>query len=161
MPTIAILLACIMFTFCISDNLVIAQTNQTTSLQVANDAVEQAFEAILDAETAGANVTILLSDLNDATDLLVRAQNAYQTGDTDTSTIHADAAISIAQQIETSALTAKEDALATGQLALLSTVVITIVASIVFVFLLFFFWRLFRRRYINSLLDAKPEVITQ
>jgi hypothetical protein len=42
-----------------------AQIDQTTSkLQVANAAVNQAFNGVLDAEKAGANVTGLLAQLN-------------------------------------------------------------------------------------------------
>ena len=49
----------------LSVNQATAQIDQTTSkLQAANTAVDQAFNAVLDAEKAGANVTDLLSQLN-------------------------------------------------------------------------------------------------
>jgi hypothetical protein len=58
-----------------------AQTDQTTSkLQVANAAVNQAFNAVLDAEKAGANVTGLLAQLNVAAGILAQAENSYRTG---------------------------------------------------------------------------------
>lgn len=56
------------------------QTDQATSkLQAANDAVNRAFNEVLDAEKAGANVTDLLAQINVAESNLAQAENSYRT----------------------------------------------------------------------------------
>jgi hypothetical protein len=48
-----------------------AQKSQAaTKLQAANNSFNQAFSAVLDAEKAGANVTSLFNQLNNAANLL-------------------------------------------------------------------------------------------
>jgi uncharacterized protein YdbL (DUF1318 family) len=59
-----------------------AQTDQAASkLAAANLAVGQAFNGVLGAEKAGANVTGLLVQLNVAEGFLAQAENSYRTGD--------------------------------------------------------------------------------
>jgi CHASE3 domain sensor protein len=141
---------------------VVAQANQTESkLQAATTAVNQAFTSVLAAEKAGANVSGLLSQLNDANSLLAQAENANTSGDDNTAVNDANAALPIAQQVTRSAQTAKENALASSQNAFWSTIAITIVTAVVFVLALFLVWRWFKRRYIEGLSKAKPEVTDQ
>jgi hypothetical protein len=65
-----------------SGHYVFAQTDQTASkLQAANTAVEETFNAVLDAEKAGANVTGLLAQLNVAAGVLAQAENSFRTGE--------------------------------------------------------------------------------
>ena len=60
-----------------------AQTDQAGSkLQAANDAVNQAFNAVLDAEKAGANVTDLMAQINVAESILTQTENSYRTENT-------------------------------------------------------------------------------
>ena len=106
----------------------------------------------------GANVTVLLKQLNDASGLLAQAENAYRTGDNDTAVNDASAVLPIAQQVIKQAQTAKETALASGKNAFWSMITSTIIVAAVFVVALFLVWRLLRRNYIKSLLQAKPEV---
>jgi hypothetical protein len=81
-----------------SEHYVFAQTDQTASkLQAANAAVEQAFNAVLDAEKAGANVTDLLAQLNVAAGIYAEAENSYRTGDSNTAAAQADSVLPIAQ----------------------------------------------------------------
>jgi len=139
---------------------VFAETDQAGSqLQAANNAVEQAFNAVFDAEKAGANVTSLLDQYNDAAYLLAQAENAYRTGDNNTAANKADAVLLIAQQVTTAAQTAKETAPTLAQTFFWST--ITVIYAIEFVLVLFLVWRRSKRRYINNLSQAKPEVNSQ
>ncbi len=138
---------------------VLAQTDQTGSkLQAANTAVEQAFNAVLDAEKAGANVTALLAQLNNAANILAQAENSNRTGDSKAAAAQADSVLPIAQEVTTSAQDAKQTALVSGQNTVWSTIAFTIIAVFVFVLVLFLVWRRFKRNYINSLSEAKPEV---
>ena len=145
-----------------SQHYVFAQTDQTASkLQAANNAIEQAFNAVLAAEKAGANVTGLLVQLNDAAGILAQAENSYRTGDSNTAAAQADSVLPIAQQVTASAQDAKRTALVSGQNAFWSTIAFTVIGAFVFVLALFLVWRWFKRRYIKSLSEAKPEVNSQ
>ena len=78
-----------------------AQTDQTDSkLQAADTAVDGAFTAVLDAEKAGANVTALLAQLNDAAGILAQAEISYRTGDSNTAADKADSVLPIAERGE-------------------------------------------------------------
>ena len=139
-----------------------AQTDQTTlKLQAANSAVEQAFIAVLDAEKAGANVTDLLSQLNYAEGKLAQAENSYRTGHFNIAAVQADNVRPIAQQVTTAAQSAKQTALDSGQITFWSSITSTVVGVFVFVLVLFVVWSWFKRSYIKSLSDAKPEVVSQ
>jgi hypothetical protein len=141
---------------------VFAQTDQSSrKVQEAKISFEQAFNAVLDAEAAGANVTSLVAQLNSAGDLLAQAENAIRVGDNALATANADSVMGIAQQVRVAAQTAKESALLKGQNASLTQSVLAIAGSIVFVLVMFMGWRLFKRRYIRRMLEAKPEVINQ
>ena len=60
-------------------NTALAQTSQADSkLQEANASVNQAFNSVLDAEKAGANVTDILVQLNAAAGTLAKAENSYR-----------------------------------------------------------------------------------
>jgi CHASE3 domain sensor protein len=139
-----------------------AQTDQTASkLQVANNAVEQAFNAVLDAEKAGANVTDLLVQLNNAAGILAQAENSYRTGDSNTAAAQADSVLPIAQEVTTAAQNAKQTALISSQNAFWSNIAFTVIGVFVFVLALFLVWRWFKRRYVNNVYQAKPEVTSQ
>jgi hypothetical protein len=148
--------------FLYSEHYAFAQTDQTESkLQAANTAVEQAFNAVLDAEKTGANVTGTLALLNTAAGILAQAENSYRTGDSNTTAAQADSVLPIAQEVTASAQDAKQTALISNQNAVWSTIAFTVIAGFVFVLVLFLVWRRFKRSYINSLSEAKPEVNSQ
>jgi hypothetical protein len=141
---------------------VIAQTDQTTSkLQEANIAIGQAFNAVLNAEKVGANVTDLLFQLNSAAGILAQAENSYRSGDTNTAAAQADNVFSIAQQITTVAQNTKQGAIISGQNNFWLTIAFSVVGTIIFLEALIMFWLWFKRRYIKNLSDAKPEVVNQ
>jgi hypothetical protein len=140
----------------------IAQTDQAASkLQAANTAVNQAFNAVLDAEAAGANVTDLLAQINTAQGILAQAENSYRTGDTNTASTQADRVLPIANQATLDAQSAKQTAIISSQNAFWSTIALTAIAVFVFVLVLFLVWRRFKSGYIKSLSEAKPEVVDQ
>ena len=143
-----------------SGHYVFAQTDQTASkLQAANTAVERAFNAVLDAEKAGANVTGLLAQLNVAAGVLAQAENSFRTGDFNTSAVQADNVLPIAQEVTNSAQDAKQTALVSGQNAFWFTIAFTEIGASVFVLVLFLVWRRFKRGYIKKLPGLKPEVV--
>ena len=127
-------------------------------LQAANNTVTYAFNAVLDAERAGANVTDLLVQLNDAAGILAQAENAYRNGDNNTVMNNVDSVLPITQEVTTAAQTAKETASISAQNTLWLTIVLSVIGVFAFVSVLFLVWRRFRRNYVNNLSEAKPEV---
>jgi Trk-type K+ transport system membrane component len=142
-----------------SGHYVFAQTDQTVSkLQAANTAVEQAFNAVLAAEHAGANVTALLAGLNDATGFLAEAEMANRAGNFTAVESDVDSAISIASQSQAAAVDAEEAASVSGSVSFSSTIIFSFLGAVAFVCVWVLVWRWQKRRYIRNLSDAKPEV---
>jgi ATP-dependent Zn protease len=139
-----------------------AQSDQASSkLQVANDAVNQAFNAVLDAEKSGANVTDLMFRLNYAIGILAQAENSYRTGYFDKSSAQAESVLPLAQKVTLDAQNAKKTATISSQNTFLLTIAFTIIGMILFLEILFLVWVWFKRRYIKNLSGAKPEVVSQ
>lgn len=148
--------------FLFSEHYGFAQTDQidqtTSKLQTANTALEQAFNAVLDAEKAGANVTGLLLQLNVAAGDLAQAENSYHAGNSNAAAVQADSVLPIAQEVTNSAQGAKQDAVASGQNAFWLTIAFTATGAFVLVLVLFLVWRRLKRGYMEKLFSLKPEV---
>jgi hypothetical protein len=116
------------------------QTNDLPEkMQNANNAVEQAYNEILSAEKAGANVTDLLNRLNYAVGILGNAESSYRTGYFNKAAAQADNVLLITQQITISAQTAKQNALISGQNAFWFIIAFTIIGVVGFILALFLF----------------------
>ena len=138
---------------------VFAQTDQTVSkLQAANTAIDGAFNAVLGAEKAGANVTGLLVQLNVAADNLAQAENSYRAGDSSTAAVQADSILPIAQAVTDSAQDAKQAALVSGQYDFWLTIAFSLIGALALVLVLFRVWRRFKRGYMEKVPSLKPEV---
>lgn len=139
-----------------------AQTdNVSIKIQEANTALNTAFNAVLDAEQAGANITDLIVQLNIAANDLSQAENNYRIEDYTTAVSQAENVVILAQEIVETAQNAKEDAIISVKNAFWSKIVFTLIGSVVFVSILFLVWRQLKKRYINKLFQAKPEVCNQ
>jgi hypothetical protein len=128
-------------------------------LQTAYQAATEAFNAVLDAENAGANVTALITQLNDAYSLLNQANLAYQNGNQTDAENKASTVISTCHQVLDEAQLAQQNASTAYSSAFSLTITATFIALIVFALAAFFMWRWFRNRYLRNLSSAKPEVI--
>jgi hypothetical protein len=129
-----------------------------SAINQGEDTVVVAYEAVLDAEHAGANVTGLLAQLNEAGALLAEAQVAFRLGDFDEAVRFADLAAEIGEEV-----TRKAQEVALGAYG--STVTgswLTITGSLVGVvavgFGSFWGWRVFKRRYYQRVLRMQLEV---
>jgi len=146
------------YCFC-SENNVFAQTDQTASkIQVANNAVNKAFNTVLDAEKAGGNVTQLLEKLNIAGILLAEAQNTFNSGNTANITSMAENAIQIATKVNGDAIILRNASLVESQNSFWLTLTFSIVGAVVFGVSLLLVWRRFRRSFMKKFLSMKPEV---
>jgi hypothetical protein len=154
------LLAILLLSMCLlCANTSTAQTDQVSSkLQAANEAVSQTFNAILDAEKTGANVTDILFQFNYVIEVLAKAETSYRVGNLNQAAIQSDSVLPIAHKVIVSAHIAKQTALVSSKNALWSTIILTVVSVIIFLLVLFLIWLLFKRQIVNNLSQAKPEV---
>ena len=130
----------------------------SSSVEVADVAVRQAFNATLDAERAGANVSGLILRLNEAGDTLGEAENALRNGDSSGAEDNASLCISIAESVSSDAIVLKTSALVEAQTVFWNDLTFSVVGIEVFVIVLALVWAWFKRRYTKKMLGLKLEV---
>lgn len=139
---------------------VVSEDEVLSKISEAEDAVAQAFRAVLDAEIAGSNVSDLVYRLNNATRLLADVKNAYNAYPEDLNEVmsKADQCVSIAQSVMDDVFIRKSSSQAEMQKAFWLTFAFSSVGCFVFIVILFFVWRRIKRSYVQKLLKMKPEV---
>jgi hypothetical protein len=81
---------------------VFATVNQEVSVSVISEAeqsIEQAYEAVLDAERVGADVSVLLVRLNDGAAMLSQAHMAFEVGDFEEATRFAESTSEVGHEV--------------------------------------------------------------
>lgn len=138
-----------------------AETEETalSAIGSAESVMESAFEMVLEAEGAGADVSGLLEELDDGAEALSKAHMFYRVGRYDDAVYFADLCYGLVDGIETRA----------GELQVAATVqrrydlYLTSLSSIIAVGFVcgggFFGWRHFRERYRRKILKMRPEVV--
>jgi len=124
----------------------------------AEEVLVFAYNAVLDAEKVGGNITGLLEKLNLGGEYLAEAY-VYARLEVPQNAKHfASLCIQTVDEVEYDAVLLMEEALKSGDEEFLMRIVssgfgiiTTLVCSIVF-------WRIFKRRYVERLLELKPEV---
>lgn len=154
------LVVCVILTLSLHGLCGASEYDQAASrIDEADDLVCQAFEAVLEAEGAGANVSGLTAKLNEAGALLARAEILCRDGSADEAVGLADQAVAMASDVEGEALELKDLALVNRQNVFWFSSVCSLVGVSVFLVVLVFVWRWFRRVYVRRLLRMKPEVV--
>ncbi len=133
-----------------------ASAQTEPNLQAANTAVGQAFNAVLDAEKAGGNVSSLLTQLNTAESFLTEAETAYNNGNNATADTKANQASNIAQSVQSQALALKSKSASAAQNNFELILTFFVGGSVVFVLLIFLIWRKVKGTYIEKMLKSKP-----
>lgn len=90
---------------------ILADSNQDTASVAIADAEEtmiSTFEAVLEAEQAGGNVSGLLVQLNEAGEFLAAARMSYRNGDFDDAVYFADLSRNIGEEVENAAYELKD-----------------------------------------------------
>lgn len=119
-----------------------------------------AYQAVLEAERAGANVSNLFTELNVASEYLAQAQILYRVGDLDNATRFADLCSRTAEKVKSEAdlvtnMARVESGTRLGFVMIGSAIT---ACSISVAGLLS--WRVFKRRYYQRVLMMKPEVVS-
>lgn len=114
---------------------------------------------VLDAEHSGANVSSLLSQLNDALLLLADSNNAYRAGDETFALDNVELIVQTSYEIKANAQLAKKNAISSAESAFTANLVISIAGIFVLFAGLFIVWRFIKNRYISDMCNSKPEVI--
>jgi len=130
----------------------------SSSVGEADVAVRRAFNATLDAERAGANVSGLMAKLNEAGELLAEAETAYRVGNFSEAVGKADQCYMLVDGVIGEASSLKSSALADAQARFSSTLMFSLAGAVVFVTALILIWVLFKPFYAKKLLKMKPEV---
>jgi hypothetical protein len=132
---------------------------ETGKIVEADNALKKAFETVLTAENAGANVSGLMVKLNQAGAFLAQAEMAYRNGDSAEATENAEQCLTTLQGVSDEASASMDSALANSQQVFWEGVTISTIGAVAFLVVLAFVWRWFSRRYLRKSLRMKPEVV--
>ncbi len=124
----------------------------------ADAALRRAFAAVWEAESAGANVSRLLTELDLVGRNLTEAEVTYAAGNTSKAMSMASQCAASADLVAGEAANFKSQAVAKGRTAMWQAISFSLVGVFAFLIALVLVWVLFRRSYGAQLLKAKPEV---
>jgi hypothetical protein len=134
------------------------QSSVDRQLADAITAIERAFDAVYAVEKTGGNTTNLVAYLNLASDLSTQAQMDLEFGNLTAAANKSDSIMIIAQQITQNAQAANEKSSTARKNQSIFIVTVTLAVEFVFCISMLLIWRKFRRRYVDDLSNAKPEV---
>jgi hypothetical protein len=129
-----------------------------SSVGDADVAVRQAFDAALEAERVGANVSGLIVRLNEAGGILGEAEIAVRNGNSSEAASKVEQCIGLAESVRNDANALKASALDQAQTVFKMYLAFSVVSIAVFVVVVVFFWRWFKRGYVRRMLGMRPEV---
>ena len=132
----------------------------TLAITQAEETLGSAFEAVWDAEEAGANVSGLLGSLNLGGEYLAEAHVWYRSGVFENASRFADLCVDVVGDVESEAFELRDEAKRSGEADFIVKMSLSVGGVIIFVFLGFLVWRVFRQRYCNRVLGLRPEVVS-
>jgi uncharacterized protein (UPF0333 family) len=153
---IALLAMTIVASFCMK---YVKAENEKASIEAADSAINQAFTNVSAAQEAGGNVTQLLARLDSAGELLAEADNGYRSGNLTNVASEAGNARSIADQVNSDAVSLLKASVSRSQNNLILTLFFSMDGAVIFAVVLLVIWRRFKRGYMKKLLRSKPEVV--
>jgi len=124
----------------------------------AEGVVASAYQTVLNAEEAGANVSSLLARLNEAEGFLAQGRVAHTQGDFDEALNFANLSKGVGVQVKDDALELRNLALNESLQRVSFTTAASVVACTLIAFVSLWVWRVFKRRYYQRVLGMKPEV---
>jgi len=124
-----------------------SEDTAAASIEGAENALVLAYQAVLEVEQVGANVSGLLAKLNEAGELLAKAHMAYRLEDFDNATSSADQSKDVGIELENEAYELKNSAWHENIQRLWLTIMGSVLGVIVIVSGSFWTWRFLKRRY--------------
>jgi hypothetical protein len=128
------------------------------SIGQAESDLGSAYVGVAEAESAGADVSVLLSKLSDAGDFLSGAYSAFKVGDYGSASALALQCRSAVEGVAVDAASLKADAERARSDGLVLTVVLSSVGLVLLIGFGFLGWVSLKQRYYKQTLDMKPQV---
>jgi len=125
----------------------VGEVETASALADAEGALVSAYQAVLKAEEAGANVSGLLARLNEAGGFLAQARMAYRLGYFDEAASFADSSRNIGGEVQDAALELKDAAVSEGWQSTMLTMVASVVGVAVIAIGSLWTWHFLKRRY--------------
>lgn len=132
----------------------------TLAITQAEETLASAFEAVLDAEMAGANVSGLLGRLNLGGEYLVEAYVWIRLGVSENASRFAGLCYDVVEDLKSEAVELRDEAKRLGDAEFVVTIFGSVVGMIVVVVSGYVVWRVFKRRYRRQVLGLRPEVVS-
>jgi hypothetical protein len=136
----------------------VSESEATLASNDADETVALAYTTTLKAEEAGADVSDLLTRLDEAGGFLAHAHMAHRSGDFDDAVHFAKLAKSTGEEVQNAANSLEVLARGESQHLLLFTLIGSVAGVVLIVLGSFLGWRVFKRRYYRKVLKMKPEV---
>ena len=136
------------------------ESSAASDVAMAEADVVSAYEAVLEAEQVGADVSALLVRLNDASESLAEAEVAYRLGDFNESVRLADLCSAISEEVKSEAGELRLQAYGAWYFDMWLKIAGSLVGVVVVGLGGFWAWRVFKRRYYRRVLKMKPEVVS-
>jgi hypothetical protein len=139
-----------------------ATNGDVVALEVAEAerALVLAYNAVLEAEEAGANVTSLLTRLSAAGEFLSEAYVFVHLGNFEGAARLAGFCVEVADDVEVEAILLREEAARIERADVFTKVFGSAVGVVIVVVGGFLLWSLYKRRYLEKVLDSRPEVVS-
>jgi len=135
----------------------VSSQDASTAIANAEQTLQAAFVNVSNAESAGVNVTGLLSQLNYSGSVLTAAEAAMASGNYSEAVSEAMTSETLANNVAQSAITLKAEA-GNWFSSFWVAIVIGIVSAGLLVVILTFMWLWFKRNYIRNLSRYRPDV---
>lgn len=124
----------------------------------AEEALVSAYDVVLEAEEAGANVSYLLDKLSIGGEYLAEAYIFVRFGDSESAAYLANLCAEAVNDVEDEAELLREEATRLEKADILGRVFGSAVGVVIVVVCGFVLWELFKRYYHEKILELKPEV---
>lgn len=131
-----------------------------SALANAERTVGEAYNATVNADQTGANISTLLTKLSDAGDELSAAETAYRQGDFNSTVTLARISSQVAEGVKADASQLGLEALGARYMNNWFKMVVSIVAVVTVGLGSFFIWRRFKKRHYQRVLNAKTEAVS-
>ena len=137
-----------------------SENEAVLAISTAEDVIASAYQAVIESEVAGADISGLSALLKDAAQLLAQAHTSFRIGDYNSAIRFANLTSEIGEEVEVKAYRLRDlkSGLPLWQMQL--TLVKSLFAVLVVVFMSFWSWRIFKRLYYRRIRDLQPEAIS-